>query len=254
MIYWAILLLLQLPQVLDLAVPEKNPYTSQADLALGKKLFAARCAGCHGPGGDGGKGANLAVSILPRSSDDRGLYRTIRYGLPETEMPGSNMAPSEIWQVAAFVRTLGRVQSETPLGDARKGGELVRGKAACLQCHALGIDGGRLGPQLTGIGQRRSSAYLREKILDSSKAVPDQFRLVELKTKTGQTISGIWLNEDIFSIQIRDQNDNLHSFWKEDLLEMKQDRRTLMPSYQGRLNAQELDDVIAYLAGLKGGQ
>src|SRR5438309_622855 len=99
MIYWAAMLLFQLPQALDLPVAEKNPYTSPADIALGKKLFAARCAGCHGPGGDGGKGANLAVSILPRATDDRSLYRIIRYGLPETEMPGLNMAPSEIWQV-----------------------------------------------------------------------------------------------------------------------------------------------------------
>jgi cytochrome c oxidase cbb3-type subunit 3 len=254
MICWATMLLLQLPQVLDLPAPEKNPYTGPADIALGKKLFAGRCAGCHGPGGDGGKGANLAVSILPRASDDRSLYRIIRYGLPETEMPGSNMTPTEIWQVAAFVRTLGRLQVEISSGDPRKGGELLRGKAGCLQCHALGVEGGRLGPQLADIGQRRGPAYLREKILDPSKAVPEQFRLVELKTKTGQAVSGIRLNEDTFSIQVRDLNDNLHSFWKEDLSEMKQDRRTLMPSYRGRLNDRELNDVITYLVGLKGDQ
>lgn len=239
---------------------EKNPFTSQADLALGKKLFAGRCAGCHGPEGDGGKGANLALPVLPRATDDRSLYRVIRYGLPETEMPGSNMAPSEIWQIAAFVRTLGRVQRETlssdqhSSGDPRKGADLVRGKAGCLRCHALGLDGGRLGPALTDIGQRRGPAYLRDKILDPSKAVPDQFRLVELKTKTGQSVSGVRLNEDSFSLQVRDFNDNLHSFWKEDLLEIKQDHRTLMPSYRGRLNAQELNDMVAYLMGLKGAQ
>lgn len=254
MICWATLLLLQLPQLLDLPVPEKNPYTSPADLALGKKIFAGRCAGCHGPAGDGGKGANLAVAILPRSGDDRSLYRIIRYGLPETEMPGSNLTPAEIWQVAAFVRTLGSVQGEVASGDPNRGRELVAGKAGCLRCHALGVEGGRLGPPLTDIGQRRGPAYLRERILDPSKAVPDQFRLVELKTNTGQSVSGIRLNEDGFSIQLRDLNGNLHSFWKQDLVEVKEERRTLMPSYRGRLDDREVNDVVAYLAGLKGGQ
>src|SRR5215471_2550706 len=48
------------------------------------------CAGCHGPLGNGGKGANLAAPSLPRAQTDIGLYKVIRYGLPETEMPGAN--------------------------------------------------------------------------------------------------------------------------------------------------------------------
>ena len=48
----------------------------------------------HGPAGNGGKGANLAVPSLPRAQTDIALYKVIRYGLPETEMPGANMTPS----------------------------------------------------------------------------------------------------------------------------------------------------------------
>src|SRR5947209_20196731 len=116
---WCVPVLLLQPQALDLPLVGKNPFTSKADIQSGQKLFAGRCAGCHGPTGDGGKGANLAVALLPRASDDRSLYRIIRYGLPETEIPGSNMTPAEIWQVAGFVRTLGRVQGEALSGDQR---------------------------------------------------------------------------------------------------------------------------------------
>ena len=97
------------------------------------------------PEGDGGKGANLATPFLPRGHDDLALYRVIRYGLPETEMPSHNMTQREIWQMAAYVRTLGRAGEGTSRGDARKGEHLVRGKGACLGCHVVNGEGGHMG-------------------------------------------------------------------------------------------------------------
>src|SRR5688572_24263665 len=154
---------LQLP---DLPAVEKNPHTSKDDLEQGKKLYGGRCAGCHGPTGDGGKGTNLATPQLPRAQTDEALYRVIRQGLRDTEMPGHNMTPREIWQIAAYVRTLGRVPNESVSGDATRGRELVRGKGGCLQCHVITGQGGQTGPALTDIGIRRSPSYMRTKMLD----------------------------------------------------------------------------------------
>ncbi|MDQ6706571.1 MAG: c-type cytochrome [Acidobacteriota bacterium] len=252
MIWLAALFLLQRPQTLDVEIGARNPHTTQADIEQGKRLFAGRCAGCHGPTGDGGKGANLAVPVLPRTSDDRSLYRTIRYGIPDTEMPSSLMSPREIWQVAAFVRTLGQLQRDPVRGDAARGYQLARGKGGCLQCHAIGLAGGRIGPALTDIGLRMSPSHLRAKLVDPGSNVPDQFRIVDLKTRDGQAVSGVRLNEDTWSIQVRDFDDKLHSFWKQDLLELKVDRRTVMPSYRTRFAEQEIDDITAYLTALGG--
>src|SRR3954470_13520380 len=110
MVWLAALFFLQHSQALDMTTLTANPYTSPADIQQGKKLYGGRCAGCHGPAGDGGKGANLAVAILPRGATDRDLYRVVRYGIPETEMPSFLMPEREVWQIATFVRTLGRVQ------------------------------------------------------------------------------------------------------------------------------------------------
>jgi mono/diheme cytochrome c family protein len=145
----------------DLPSAEKNPFTSPADIEQGKKLYLGRCAGCHGPGGDGGKGANLASPSLSNGQTDLSLYRTIRYGLPETEMPSHNMTQREIWQMAAFVRSLGQAGAGSGKGDAGKGESVVRGKGACLQCHVIDGQGGHLGPALSDIGRRRSASYLR---------------------------------------------------------------------------------------------
>jgi putative heme-binding domain-containing protein len=139
-------------------------------------------------------------------------------------------------------------------GDAGRGQQIVSRKGGCLQCHSIGLEGGRLGPALTEIGARSSPAHIRAKLLDAASAVPDDFRVVELKTNKGQTVSGVRLNEDVWSIQVRDFRDQLHSFWKQDLADLKVEKRTPMPSYRERFNAQELNDVVAYLAGLRGGR
>ena len=56
MLWWTPLLFFQVVQM-DLPNVDRNPHTSEADVAMGKKLYAGRCAGCHGPNGDGGKGS-----------------------------------------------------------------------------------------------------------------------------------------------------------------------------------------------------
>ncbi len=250
--WWATLLFFQ--QQIDLPATEKNPFASEADIAYGKKLFAGRCAGCHGPTGNGGKGADLAVPLLPRAATDLALYRVVRYGIPETEMPSTFMTEKEVWQIAAFVRSLGQIKREATSGDPSRGRGLVHGKGGCLQCHALGVEGGHIGPSLTGIGSRSSAAHLRAKLLDPSADIAEQFRLVDLAAKNGQKLSGVRLNEDTWTIQILDLAGRLHSFDKSNLSQLKVERRTSMPSFRDRFSAKELDDVIAYLANLRGDQ
>jgi hypothetical protein len=60
------------------------------------------------------------------------------------------------------------------------------------------------------------------------------------------------LNEDSFSIQLRDYRDRIHSFWKSDLQGIRKDRKNSpMPPYVN-LPPGELDDLLAYLSSLRG--
>jgi len=68
----------------------------------------------------------------------------------------------------------------------------------------------------------------------------------------GATVTGRILNQDIFSIQLLDSNDRLRSFQKSNLREYNFIQTPPMPSYRDRLTPQELTDLIAYLATLKG--
>ena len=46
-------------------LPEVNPYTSAADLAIGRAIYNGRCGHCHGLSGEGGRGAVAERRTLP---------------------------------------------------------------------------------------------------------------------------------------------------------------------------------------------
>ena len=235
--------------------PGPQPQTTREDLAEGERVFGTQCSYCHGPKGEGGQGVVLAVPRLSHAPDDQTLFRVIREGIPGTRMPASALTTSQIWQVAAYVRTLGRLKGSESAGDPRRGQQIFAAKAVCTRCHTIGGHGGAIGPDLTGIGSRRDATELRTSLLDPSASVPLDFLQVRVVTKTGQSITGVRINEDAFSIQMRDLSNQFHSFWKNELNEIvKEPKRSLMPSHRYTLTTDELDDLVAYLESLKGRQ
>ena len=236
-------------------VPKADPIVSPGDIGHGARLFAVNCALCHGPKGTGGRGADLARPRLTRAIDDAALFQIVHDGIPCTEMPANRaMTDHEMWQVIAYVRTLGRAAAERVAGDAASGAGVFRSKG-CMGCHAIGANGGRMGPPLAEVGERRSAAYLRAALLDPAANLPDGFTMAEITTAAGEHITGIVLNEDTFALQMRDLTGNLHSFWKQDLTALEEhDDRTPMPSFRGRLTDRELHDLVAYLVSLRGVQ
>jgi cytochrome c oxidase cbb3-type subunit III len=229
----------------EYVVPKKNPFATPADLKNGQQLFMGQCARCHGSKGEGGRGAVLAQPRLRHAPDDESLFTVIRDGIKGTEMPaGYAVDTRETWQLAAYVS-----------GDAKHGQELYRTKGRCAQCHINGGQGGSLGPELTEIGARRSAAHLRAAVLDPASTLPEDFLEVRAVTGNGQTITGVRLNEDTFSIQVRDLSGGIHSFQKDDLKELQRDSgKSPMPSFRGMLSASEVDDLVAYLVSLRGNQ
>jgi putative heme-binding domain-containing protein len=240
----------------EYVIPKNNPNMTPADLKNGQQLFMGQCARCHGSKGEGGRGAVLAQPRLRHAPDDEALFHVIQDGIKGTEMPaGYAVDTLETWQIAAYVRSLGRVPTETVPGDAKRGQELYRSKGHCNQCHIISGQGGSIGPELTEIASRRSAAHLRAAVLDPESTLPEGFLEVRLVTKDGGRITGVRLNEDTFTIQVLDLNGGLHSFVKEDLKELQRDTgKSPMPSFRGALSAAEVDDLVAYLYSLRGNQ
>ena len=230
--------------------------TSAADLARGEKLYMGSCLFCHGPAGVGGKGANLARLKLMRAATDEDMVRIIENGIPGTEMPGAqHLTRREATQVAAYVRTLGRVETRPVPGNPARGKAVYLGKGGCSACHTIQEDGalrgGLLGPDLSIIGARRSPDYLRRALLEPAAESPEGYLLVRATTASGQTTTGRLLSEDVSHLLLRDAAGKNLSFPKTQLKEIRRlPDQSMMPGYAGKFSDAELTDLIAFLVSL----
>jgi putative heme-binding domain-containing protein len=170
-------------------------------------------------------------------------------------MPPSTLTTARIWQLVAYVRTLGQVEQSKSTGDPKRGEQIYAGKGGCARCHTLAGRGAGIGPDLSDVGARRDRDFLRASLLTPEASIPRDFMQVRLVTREGQRLVGVRLNEDTFSIQIRDLSNQVHSFWKAELSDLaKEPNRSPMPSYSRTLTAEELDNLVAYLESLQGNQ
>jgi len=253
---WGLVLL----GVLSIAI---QPAFSAPDIGAGKKLFAAHCAACHGSRGEGGRGVRLTT--LTRATDGESLFHIIQKGIPGTEMPPTPLSDDEIRDVGSFVLSLRRGSVLEALAGGERGEQVYR-KSGCAKCHTIGREGGILGPDLSSIGARRRPDYLRRALLDPEAdipenfgqyrwytVIPDNFLQVRITTRDGREITGARLNEDPFSIQVRDLSGRTYSFWKTELKELHKDwGKSPMPGYRDKLTPAEIEDLVSYLASLGG--
>ncbi len=236
---------------------------SQDDSARGQRLFDAQCARCHGIGARGGFGPNLARTVLPHAPDDSALRAVITDGIPATSMAGAwTLSPREVALIATYVRSLGRTPPEVVSGDPGLGRALYDGKGACGTCHIIEGRGAAWAPDLTGIGQRRGASYLQEALLDPGAAQPisllpaspggySAYLPVVAVTREGRRIRGVRVNEDAFTIQLRDADNRFISLRKAELKQLKKEfGASPMPSYRETLSTAEIENLVAYLAGL----
>src|SRR5690349_2898392 len=237
----------------DLSAPNKNPFDTAQDLEQGGRLFQTHCSYCHGSHGEGGRGADLTAGQYRYGGSDAELFATVRRGIPGTEMGPVRASDEEIWRMVGFVKKIGSagLEEKAP-GDPAAGKLVYDGKGGCATCHKIDKRGGNFGPDLTDVGRRRGLAFLRESLEKPDAYVAINYRAIRVITKSGQTVTGLRLNEDDVSIQLRDMGDNLRSYLKENLKEIQYDHPSAMPAYGSVLNKKEMEDLLAYMNSLRG--
>jgi len=238
------------------APAQKNPFDTVQDAEIGRKTFitSGGCSYCHSNDGTGGRGANLTLGEYRFGGSDEELFETIRNGIPGSDMPTTRGPDDDIWRLVAFVKRLGSQGLNEPKapGDPIAGKIVYESKGGCKSCHTVNQEGGIIGPDLTRVGRRRQLKYLEESIVNPDADLPLNYRAVRVATASGETVTGIRLNEDDYSIQLRDMNGNLRAFVKDKLKEIERDKPSLMPSYASVLTKKEIEDLVAYLSTLRG--
>lgn len=250
--------------VLVLAAPSLAFAQAASDVAEGKVLFNGLCVTCHGFEGAGGMGPPLNRPNLRSAPTDAELRTIISDGIPDRGMPRvRRVLEGELRQLVAYVRSLGRVARPPVKGNPQQGAQLYA-KLGCAACHIVGGQGGSLGPELSAIGWLRGADYLRQAILEPAATLPQgtlpipsrgysEYLPVTVVMRDGREMRGVRLNEDVFTIQLRDGSGRFHSVRKSDAaLVRKESTTSLMPSYANRLAAADADDLVAYLSTLGG--
>jgi putative heme-binding domain-containing protein len=115
----------------------------------------------------------------------------------------------------------------------------------------VGSQGSVFGPELTRIGAGRSVEYTRESIVNPSADVPEEYAGVSVITRDGKRITGVRVNEDTFSVQLRDASQNFRMFQKDEVQQVTREEKSLMPVYSS-LSKDDLQNLLAYLDSLRG--
>src|ERR1700721_4823173 len=236
---------------LAFAGDERNPLAGDAKSAkAGEYQFRINCALCHGWGAQGGgRGPDLTRAVKKHAHTDAEMFQVISNGIPGTAMPangtngqGVGMTDKEIWQIIAYIRSQEVKAPSKAAGNAGHGKELFYGDANCSLCHMIEGKGGRLGPELTAVGESRTrvaiidsvrnpSRRLAGGLTEATKEFPQEYETVTAVTAEGKQIKGVTLNEDSFSVQVIDTSEEIYLLEKNKLRSFQKSRESLMPKY-----------------------
>lgn len=145
------------------------------------------------------------------------------------------------------------------LSHSLKGGDIRRGqavfnstKASCSACHAIGYLGGRVGPDLTRIGQIRSEHDLLEAIVFPSASFVRSYEPVIIATKDGRTVSGLPRKDAPDEMILTTGANQEAKIARGDIEEMKPGTVSVMPAgLDQQLSPQDLADLVAFLRACK---
>ncbi|MEE2607688.1 MAG: c-type cytochrome [Pseudomonadota bacterium] len=259
--YWKALLIggvlsLSLASLLANAEDAGNLFNTPYDINQGERYFERQCSRCHGfdAKGNDETGAPDLTGRLSRASSNVGIFNIIREGVPNTAMlPVDSDLPDErVWQLVTYIESLRYDPSSVELaGSANSGDTLFRGKGECADCHMVNGQGGRLGPDLSRIGESAAPDELMSSMTNPHDNVAPRWWTISVTGPDGITRNGFRMGEDSFSLRIMDNDADLWSFRKNQIQSYERIEQSTMPSYDQSLSESELDDLVAYLFSLR---
>ncbi|MEZ5489549.1 MAG: c-type cytochrome [Gammaproteobacteria bacterium] len=239
-----------------LAQDEGNLYDTPFDVREGESYFLRQCSRCHGQDAKGNDetGAPDLTGSLRRASTDAGIFSVIRQGVAGTAMlpvPADTPDPT-VWQLVAYINSLRTDPANIDLpGDPASGLVLYNGKGNCARCHMINGNGGRLGPDLSLVGESLDPDELKSSLTDPDEEVDPRWWTVRVTQQDGSVVEGLRMNEDTFGLRIIDDDANLWSFRKSDIESFQRERTSTMPGYAQTMTEIEIDHLVAYLFSLR---
>ncbi|MCO8124829.1 c-type cytochrome [Stieleria sp. TO1_6] len=130
-------------------------------------------------------------------------------------------------------------------------GKSVFATAQCYKCHRMGIQGGILGPDLTGAGGRFSHKDLLTAMIDPNQAISDQYGSTQFLTEDGKIVVGRVVNMSGNKLRVMTNMldpSSLAEVNTEEIETTQPSKTSLMPSgLLDTFTAEDIADLVAYL-------
>ncbi len=140
-------------------------------------------------------------------------------------------------------------------GDVRRGQQIFNSpNTACATCHAIGYLGGRVGPDLTSIGQVRTRRDLLEALVFPSASYVRNYEPVIVTTRDGQDYSGVISEQDDQELLLTTGAETSLRIARAEVVSMRPGTVSIMPSgLTEQLSLQELADLLGFLTNTRWG-
>ena len=252
-VFLASVCLATVPAVPHAQETTENPFTTRLDVRMGERLFRQQCGRCHGRDAKGGELGPDLTSGLQNASTDAGLFRVVREGLPNTQMIGISRSTTDqsVWMVVSYLNSLNDTADVELPGSATAGMQLFNGKGNCASCHMVSGQGGRRGPDLTRVGNRRDPDELASDLTAPDEEVAPRWWTVRVTREDGSRVEGLRMNEDTFTLRLMDEDENLWSFSKGSIRSYERIETSIMPIVDDTLTTGEIENLVAYLFSLR---
>lgn len=156
----------------------------------------------------------------------------------------SSTAEQEALVQAALTRTGNVERGRTVFLDTTK--------AQCSKCHRIGDQGERIGPELTGIGDRFSRIHIVESILEPSRTVTPGYQTIVVVLRDGKVLTGIKVAETETTLTLGDNQGQKHTIAKAEIEEQKTQPQSTMPDgIVKQLTVDQFVDLISFLSSQK---
>jgi putative heme-binding domain-containing protein len=157
--------------------------------------------------------------------------------------------PGKAYTVDAALQVLARPDAMKSRNFAN--GEAMFRSTLCATCHRFNGEGGSIGPDLTGSGNRYTPRDLLENIIDPSKVISDQYDSHEITLKNNSIVLGrivVEENEKLFVVTNPFAPNEQTALNAADIAKKEVRKVSMMPpGLINSLNEDELLDLVAYL-------
>lgn len=121
----------------------------------------------------------------------------------------------------------------------------------CGTCHRVGREGGRIGPDLSGVGRRLPPSQLFEAIAEPDRQIAQEYATHLILRLDGTVVRGLLEEESPDTLRLRTATGELVTIPLAEVDEHTTESQSLMPSgLAAQLTAEEMADLLAWLATL----